>query len=435
MPTETDVSVRLLIVAYYFPPSGGAGVQRVLKWVKYLPQFGIEPVVLTVKNGAYPSLDPTLTADFSSDLRVIRTASLDPFSIHARLTGQDRDTLVEQSTDDVQSAGGLARWVRGNLLLPDARAGWVPFASLRGLGIRKVDAVLTSGPPHSVHLTGCFLKTMKRIPWVADFRDPWTDIHYYNHLPRTKAAEGFDRFLERRVLKKATRVTTVSPSWARLLSERSGKPVSVIPNGFDEADFRDLKGREPSEEFRIVHVGSLYNTRNPVAFWQAVQQFQEQTGENIRFRAVGRTGQDVKASAYEAGVTADWVLYSSHDEAIRHMQQADLLLLSTEPQESAAGHVTGKVYEYLATGRPILAVGTPDGDADLLLQSTSGGHLFARDDVEGIAAFLMKQWLAWKEGKPLTGASRRAIAPYSRERQAEKLAELVKEMTVARRAE
>lgn len=408
-------------------------MQRVLKWVKYLPQYGIEPVVLTVKNGAYPNLDPTLSADFPTDLNVIRTVSIDPFSIYARLTGQDRDRLVEQSTDDVQSAGRFAQWVRGNILLPDARVGWVPFASLRGLGIRKVDAVLTSGPPHSVHLTGCFLKTMKRVPWVADFRDPWTDIHYYSRMERSKLAESFDRFMEKRVLKRANRVVTVSPSWARLLSERSEQQVGVIPNGFDESDFRNLESPERSEKFRVVHVGSLYSARNPDAFWEAIRRFREETGENVYFQGVGRIGQDVKASAFASGAETEWVPYTSHSEAIRHMSQADLLLLSTETQENEAGHITGKIYEYLATGRPILAVGTPNGDADLLLQSTSGGALFGRDDVEGILTFLMKQWSAWKEGNSSAGASHRAIAPYSRERQAEKLADLVKQMVLDRR--
>lgn len=427
------MSIRLLVVAYYFPPSGGAGVQRVLKWVKYLPQFGIEPVVLTVKNGAYPNLDPTLTADFPPDLRVIRTSSLDPFALYARLTGKDRDTLVEQSTDDLRSAGKFAGWVRANMILPDARVGWMPFAASRGLGIRNIDAVLTSGPPHSVHLTGHFLWKFRRLPWLADFRDPWTDIHYYKELPRTNAATGIDRFMERRVLKKASRITTVSPSWAQLLAERSGRSVDVIPNGFDAADFRQPAAKEHSEDFRIVHVGSLYNTRNPVAFWTAAERFQRQTGEGIHFRAVGRIGQEIKDSAYDAGVDAEWILYSSHDEAVRYMQQADLLLLSTEPHDSDAGHITGKVYEYLATGNPVLAIGTPGGDADMLLNATGAGKLFARSDVEGITTYLMKQWSAWKQGQPAAGASQESIAPYSREHQTGRLAELVKEMIIGRK--
>jgi hypothetical protein len=191
--------LRLLVVAYYFPPAGGAGVQRALKWVKYLPAHGIDPVVLTVRAGAYPQLDPTLAAEVPAGVSVHRTPAPDPFGLYGRLTRADRDRIVATRTDDVGSGGGVAegaaRWLRANVFLPDARVGWVPFAAWRGARLsrqRGIDALLTTGPPHSAHLAGLAIRRAGRLPWVADFRDPWTDIHYYRDLPRTRLAARLD---------------------------------------------------------------------------------------------------------------------------------------------------------------------------------------------------------------------------------------------------
>ena len=281
IPNPASLLKRLLLVTYYFPPSGGAGVQRTLKYTKYLREHGVEPVVLTVEAGAYPSLDPTLAADVPEGVEVIRTRALDPFGLYGAITGTSRkEAVAVGSVADTGSLGKkLGLWARANVFLPDARVGWVPFA-LRAARARiargDVDAVLTSGPPHSAHLVGLGLRRQRRalgLPWIADFRDPWTGITFYDELPMTPLARAFDARLERRVLRSADRVITVSPTWARDLEEQGGLAsgaVEVIQNGFDPADFADVDETVREDAFEVAHVGSLYGPRNPEALWAAI---------------------------------------------------------------------------------------------------------------------------------------------------------------------
>ena len=271
---------RVLVVTYYFPPAGGPGVQRTLKTVKYLRASGFEPVVLTVEAGAAPNRDATLAADVPGGVGVIRTRAPDPFALYGRLVGKPGGV----PTGAVDAAGAMARlalWVRANVFLPDARVGWVPFALRAGKrvvreALRRVEpfaAVVTSGPPHSVHLVGRRLQRLG-VPWLADFRDPWTGINFYADLPMSRLARALDARLERAVLQTADAVTTVSPTWARLLEARGGLAegdVSVVYNGVDEADLAAAEDVEVRRDaFVVSHVGSLYATRDPSALWAAI---------------------------------------------------------------------------------------------------------------------------------------------------------------------
>ena len=418
---------RALVVTYYFPPAGGPAVQRVLKTVKYLRGYGYEPTVLTVADGAYPQRDPTLAADVPEGVVVHRTRSFDPFGLYARLTGKPKAEAVP-----VGSIGGgsraerLARWGRANVFLPDARVGWVPFAVREAFRLhreRPFDVVLTSGPPHSAHLVGRALKRRRGLPWVADFRDPWTGINYYEELPMTEAARRLDRRLERSVLREADRVVTVSPTWADGLATLAGRPRSeivVVHNGFDEEDFEGVpRGPEAvaRDRFVLAYVGSMYATRNPTTLWAALAALRDAGEvEELRLRLVGGIGEDVRAALAAARLDAvtEFVPYVPHDEAVRAMTQAALLLLVVDPCRTERGILTGKLYEYLASGRPVLALGPPDGDAARLLEETGGGRLFGRGDVEGMAAFVREHYAAWAAGRPREGASAEAVAPYSR---------------------
>ena len=454
--------MRLLLVTYYFPPSGGAGVQRTLKFAKYLRTSGVEPVVLTVEAGAYPSLDPTLEADVPDGVEVVRTRSLDPFGLYGALTGRSRrEAVAVGSVGGADSFGKrLGLWARANVFLPDARVGWVPFAARaarRLVRAGRVDAVLTSGPPHSTHLVGLALRRAldaRGIPWVADFRDPWTGINFYDELPMTGPARALDAALERRVLRAADAVVTVSPTWARELEAKGGvEGVRVIQNGFDPDDFGRQgaggKGEEGSaplettppqsappsaEAFALTHVGSLYGSRNPEALWAAVAALRNRGAGRLRVRLVGRVDDAARASLARHGLTevADEGGVVPHAEAVAAMAEGDLLFLSIEPVRNADGILTGKLYEYLASGRPVLALGPPDGDAARLLGSTGGGRLLAWDDAAGIEAALRDAYTAWERGDPLPGAPPAALAPLSRPAQARELAGLVRELAEGR---
>ena len=431
---------RVLVVTYYFPPAGGPGVQRTLKTVRYLRDAGYEPVVLTVAGGAFPSQDPTLGADVPAGVEVVRTAAPDPFTLYGRLAGRGAEAVPTGAVADAGLVSRLALWVRANVFLPDARVGWVPFAKHAGRRLlgraqraqNPFAAVFTSGPPHSVHLVGRRLQRTG-VPWVADFRDPWTEINFYGDLPMSRGARAVDRWLERRVLRAADADTTVSPTWARRLAEQGGLPpgrVHVVHNGVDEADLAVAEGVTVRDDaFALTHVGSLYTTRDPVAVWEAVRRLRQRgEAERLVVRLVGRTDPAVQAAAVATGVPVEAVPYVAHGEAVREQARAGLLLLSIEPFAADAGMITGKLYEYLASGRPVLGVGPPDGDAAALLDETGGGRMFARDDVDGLADAIRRHHDAWAAGAPLEGAPWEAVAPYTRRAQTARLADVIRSL-------
>lgn len=428
---------RVLVVTYYFPPAGGPGVQRMLKTVRYLPEHGWTPVVLTVAAGAFPERDPSMASDLPADLEVIRTAAPDPFRLYAALTGRGADEAVQVGSVAGEEGGAarLARWIRANLFLPDARVGWVPFAAsagLRRLRAGGIDALVTSGPPHSVHLTGWLLRRLTGVPWLADLRDPWTDINYYHELPHARWALRVDAALERAVLGAADAVTTVSPAWQRLLQSKlrpgAATPVQVVQNGFDAADFQTPAPALPTDRFVCTHTGSLYASRNPEALWHALARLRRLGATpHLRVQLVGHVDPGVLQAVRRHGVE-DWVEhvpYLPHDEAVGRTRASHVLLLSIEPFEHQNGMITGKLYEYLAAARPVLALGPPEGDAAHLLRRTSGGQVFARDDVDSIEAALRRYYDAWAAGTPHAGAAPDTLHPYERRAQAARFADVL----------
>lgn len=434
------MTCRVLVLTYYFPPAGGPGVQRALKFVKYLPQSGWTPVVLTVREGAYPARDPSLAQDVPPEASVHRTDSWNPYRLYARLTGQSEDEAVVQGSLEGEERGwkeSFARLVRANLFLPDARVGWVPFAIWRGrqlLAGGTIDAILTTGPPHSTHLAGAALQWMTGVPWVADFRDPWTDINYYQELPHTGWARRIDAALERTVLRRAQVVTTVSPTWGQVLAEkvdRGAGSVRVIHNGYDDEDVERGTEAVDRDVFALTHVGSLYASRNPMGLWRALRRLRDR-GEvpKLCIRLVGSVDPNVRAALRDLGLgdCTEFVSYVPHHEAVAYMQRAGLLLLSIEDFPASRGMLTGKIYEYLAAGRPILGVGDADGDAAALLQKTDGGQLFDRADVDGLASFVRRHYEAWAAGDRLPGAAAEQVRPYRRRAQTDRLAALLGEV-------
>lgn len=429
---------RVLVLSYYFPPAGGPGVQRALKFVKYLPEFEWTPVILTVQQGAYPAHDPTLGDEIPPGATVHRTSSMDPHWFYARLTGRSDDEVDVGSVqgEDEGWMESIGRWVRANVFLPDARVGWVPFAVWRGRQIieaQQIDAILTTGPPHSTHLSGALLEAGTGVPWVADFRDPWTDINYYNELPHTGWARRLDAALERMVLRRAHRVTTVSPAWQDLLSRKAdagSSTVEIVQNGFDPDDITPGKDAPSTDTFDVTHVGSLYASRNPTALWRAVRRLEgDDAAPALRIRLVGTVDPNVRRSlrAYDLMERAEILPYVPHDEAVDFMRRAGLLLLSIEDFPAADGMITGKIYEYLAAGRPVVGLGPLSGDAAALLRKADGGQLFARDDVAGLAQYLRAHHDAWADGEPLEGAAPEALRPYQRRTQTGQMASVLQD--------
>lgn len=437
---------RVLFITYYFPPSGGPGVQRALKFVKYLPDYGWQPTVLTVHadHAAYPDLDPTMMAEVPLGIQVERTYAWDPYALYAGLLGQEKSETVGVSFTGEGEATWkqrLARWFRANVFLPDARAGWGPFAVHRAkrlLAQGPFDALLTTGPPHSTHRIGLRLARRYRLPWLADFRDPWTGIDYYDLLPMTGLARAWDARMERTVLETADVVTAVSPAMARALSDKGGRSCQVLMNGYDPEDFADVTAHPSSDVFDLTYVGNLNEDRNPDALWQALARLEapDQMAD-LRVRLVGHIDPVVIQAAERRGL-GDLLKqrrYVPHPEAIQTMKNAGVLLLVINRVPGAEGIMTGKLYEYLASGRPILGIGPVAGDAAAVLEATGAGRMFDFDDVAGVASFVHQHYVAWQMGYPKSGATARATAAYSRQGQAQVLAGLLEALAARREAD
>ena len=373
-----------------------------------------------------------MLADVPPGTAVYRTAAPDPFGLYGQLTGRSRSDAVAARTGHVgqseRPAERAARWLRANVFVPDARVGWVPFALRQARRLhraRPFDAVVTTGPPHSAHLVGLALRRAG-LPWLADFRDPWTQIHYTGALARTRLAARTDAALERRVLHRADRIVTVSEPLRRdLLQVAPSARISVVRNGFDPADFSGPPPHVRADRFELAYVGSLYAI--PETLLDALGRLRER-GEDVALRIVGSVPEGVHEAASRRGVALETEPAVPHAEAIDAMRRAALLLLVVEPWSYAAGVVPGKTFEYLASGRPVLGIGPPDGEAAQIVAATGAGETVAHGDVDGVARVLAAHRAAWAAGRPLAGAAPDALAAYARPAQAARVAELLRSL-------
>ncbi len=429
---------RILFITYYWPPSGGAGVQRGLKFVKYLPEFGVEPVVLTVDpdQASYPSIDVSLMAEVAKEVRVIRTKSFEPLRIlgavagkkavpHAGFAGAKREGLMQRAM----------RWVRGNWMIPDARRGWVRYAVEAAADViarEKIGTIIISSPPHSSQLIGLELK--KRFPtlhWIADLRDPWTDIYFAKELMKGPRAERLDALWEARVMNEADAVVVVGPSMKKSFAARYGnavdRKITVIPNGYDAEDLLPVKSiAPPSDRTRITYVGSMAASYQPHIFFDAIAEYVGAGDHKIELRFVGSVSEDIKAIAAQAGVghLCTWVPTVSHTEALKEMAAAHLLLLVIPAGAGDERILTGKLFEYLGARRPIVGIGPPYGDAAAIIAECDAGCMFDRHQTNELAGWLGAKLAAVRSGDSLT-LVRNAHQRYDRRATAEALSRLV----------
>lgn len=364
---------RVLIIAYYWPPNAGVGVYRWLKFAKYLPQFGWQPVVYTPENPELQAMDEALLRDIPPEAEVIKAPITEPYSWYKRFTGKKQDERL-QTAFLREEAGptwkeNAANWVRSNFFIPDARVWWVKPSVKRleqYLKEHPVDVIVTTGSPHSLHLIGRELKRRTGIPWLADFRDPWTNVDYYGQLKLTKWADRKQRELERAVLTEADQVLTVSWHWAEELKALGAKHVEVITNGYDPEDL-PTPAEPVDERWSLVHVGSITATRDVPELWQALA---ERVRDDAEFRErfvlrfVGGVDHSVLRSVEAAGLMThvERIGQVSHAEALRQMQRARVLLLPVNDTPNAMGFLPAKVFEYLGVQRPILCVAPMDAD-------------------------------------------------------------------------
>lgn len=397
---------KVLIITYYWPPAGGPGVQRWLKFSKYMRENGWEPVVLTTSNGWYPVIDPSLEKDVLPDMKVIRTKSFEPLRYYSGLSKSAKDATNFGMVSQTGKQGlfqKISRFIRANIFIPDARRGWNSFAvdaASRLIQQHGIDVIITTGPPHSSHLIGLKLKRKFGLPWVADFRDPWSRIYYNKFLPRLKWAASYDQRLEKAVTGAADYVVTVSNG---LIRELAGAPAKtrVILNGYDDGDFSNITTGE-SQRFSIVHTGSLGKYQNSEGLWKALHELALEDPtfrKNLQIKLIGSTDQFLisRAAHYQLTDNLLVIQHVPHDEAIREMISASVLLFVIANTENNKMIFGGKLFEYIAARRPMLPIGPVDGEAAQLLKEYTAFRMFEYEDAAGIKSEIGRFYDSWKQ--------------------------------------
>ncbi|CAG5084554.1 hypothetical protein CRYO30217_02497 [Parvicella tangerina] len=397
----------MLIITYYWPPSGGAGVQRWLKLSKYLSQIGVEVHVLTVdeKYASYPHLDESLNNDIRKEVEVIKTKAINYFSLYERLVGKDKVPKAGFSNVDVKKKSNkLLSSIRSHLFIPDPRKGWNRYAYSAAVEViesKNITNVITTSPPHSTQLIG--LKLKKKFPhinWIADLRDPWTDIYYYQLLGHSKFSHEIDKGYERDVLRGADLITTVSDGLREMfLSKGAGfdlneEKIKVISNGFDAEDFKELNGVD-DDIFSIVYTGTMSEQYEPHVFLNAYAKLCKEVSGKVELKFVGKLSNAISTYMKEAGITYEFFPQVPHDEIVNYQLNATILLLVIPNVANSKGIITGKLFEYLASQNQLLVIGPKDGDAAAFVEKAGAGHTFSRDEGEEIYQYLKKQHEAY----------------------------------------
>jgi glycosyltransferase involved in cell wall biosynthesis len=389
---------KVLIVTYYWPPSGGAGVQRWLKFSKYLPEFGWEPVILTVDPdyAAYPVTDFSLRDDLPASIKVYSTPAINYFSIYKKDKSKIPSAGFANSIDN-SVKGKLLRFVRGNFFLPDPRRGWNKYAFKKACALieaENIRHIITTSPPHSTQLIG--LKLKKKYPeikWIADLRDPWTDIYYYNQFYPTIISKSIDKRFESSVLRNADRIITVGNSLKELFASKVkgiSNKIEVITNGYDEADFTSAQGITP-KRFTITYVGTLSDNYPIEGFLEGLNIFKEK-GNQFTLRFIGTVSSSRKdlIKTKTGDHFLEFIPYVDHSAAIRFMLETTILLLIIPDHPSNKSIITGKLFEYIAAEKPIVCLGPVDGDASLIIRSAGAGETFGYNDKMAIGDFLLR---------------------------------------------
>lgn len=394
---------KVLIITYYWPPSGGGGVQRWLKFAKYLPEFGWKPLVIVPENPEYPVLDASLEKDVHPEAEIYRLPIWEPYSLFKKLTKRKKTEKVNTGLlfDEKKQSftERLSLWIRGNLLLPDPRVFWIPTAvkALKKIILEtKPDAIITTGPPHSLHLIGQLIK--KRFPnlyWISDFRDPWSEIDYLDKFYASKPARGLQKRMEKKVLNRADKVVTVSQSWAKDLQKHTKTPVICITNGYDEEDFSISTKKKQDEEFILSHVGIINSFRSPESLWQAIEELCDSEKEfynKFKLQLIGTVDEGLKESLKKYRLLhskTNIVGYIPHSEVMNVYSASSCLLLLQNNTKNSLGHIPGKFFEYMASKTPILAIGAKNSDVGRILEETNAGAICGFNNKTEIKNYLL----------------------------------------------
>ena len=399
---------KVVIITYYWPPMGGGGVQRWLKTTKYLREYGWEPIIFTTENGEASVVDEGALKQIPKGVETIKVPIWEPFGLYKKITGKKKGEKLSPGTVTEKEASftqKLSVWVRGNLFIPDARMFWIKPASKAlndYLKSNHVDAIVSTGPPHTTHMIALNVIKKHKIPWLADFRDPWTNIDFYDKLRLSNWADKKHKRLERLVLDKANQVVTVTWSWAEDFRRISDRMPMVITNGFDPEDFTKAGTLSLDKKFTITHAGSLNDDRNPHALWEALDILvQEIDGfrKDLEIKFIGQVAPVAITELTQFGLKENLNLIENlpHKKVVTEIMKSQLLLLPLNDTPNIDGVVPGKLYEYIGANRPILCIGKPDGDAAKIIKETNAGSVSDFTDVTTLIDHIKSYYQGYKE--------------------------------------
>lgn len=424
------MSKRVLIITYYWPPSAGSGVQRWLKFAKYLPEFGWEPVIFTPANPDFELKDESLLKEIGPSMEVLKFPIWEPYGLFRKIKKEqltDTAKVLEKKKKSFTDQVGI--WLRANVLIPDPRKFWVkPSVEFLTDLVEKgqFEAIITTGPPHSLHLIGLRLKRKTGITWISDFRDPWSKWEFLDTLPMMDWVRRQHEALEKDVLRESDAVITISPTFQNDFEVLSGKKIHLLTNGFDTSDLpENWNSLKPSSDgLEILYTGVIDAIRNPIPFLNALKEVFENNPKKVTLRFVGKVSETVKNYIESDSWFQNHVIlegYVPHEAVFSYYQKAHLLLLILTDTKNAKGNIPGKLFEYIATARPIIALGDPKGDSAKILNDSGSGKVYSHSDIHGIRTFL-------QEFEPHTDHNRgNSIEKYSRKNLTRQLAEILDE--------
>ena len=398
---------KLLIITYYWPPAGGPGVQRWLKFVKYLPDFDVQPIVYIPDNPTYPIVDKHLEEEVSDKAIILRKPIFEPYQLASFLSKNKTKKISSGIIPNQKKQSFLDKvllWVRGNLFIPDARVFWVkPSVSYLERYIREneIDTIVTSGPPHSLHLIGLELKQKLNLKWFADFRDPWTTIGYHKSLRLSAYATKKHKRLESQVLNTADTIIVTSKTTKTEFQALTSKPITVITNGFD---VENVEKQMLDAKFSLAHIGSFLSERNPLILWESLQELlEEQPGfkSHLEIKLIGAVSQEVLETISQFGLYSyvNNLGYVSHSEAVAHQRKSQVLLLIEIDSEDTKSILPGKLFEYMVSERPIVAIGPRDSDFAEVVTNTNTGVFFNYSEKAKLKQTILEYYNQFLEGK------------------------------------
>lgn len=422
---------KLLIITYYWPPAGGPGVQRWLKFVKYLPDFNVQPIVYIPENPTYPIVDEGLMSEVSDKAIILKNKIFEPYQLAGFLSKKDTKKISSGIIPAAKKQSFVEKmmlWVRGNLFIPDARKFWVnPSVTYLKKYIQEnnIDTIVTSGPPHSLHLIGLKLKQELGVKWFADFRDPWTTIGYHKALKLSSYADKKHKALEHQVLNTSDTIIVTSKTTKTEFQAITNKPIEVITNGYD---VENVPKQTLDEKFTLAHIGSFLSDRNPKILWESLQ---ELISENELFKAhfqlklIGKVSQEILDSISEFKLDAylNNLGYVSHSEAVKHQKASQVLLLIEIDSEETKSIIPGKLFEYMVSERPIVAIGPKDSDFAEIITSTNTGTFFTYNEKERLKKTILSNFELYLDKKLQVYPV--GLQQYSRKSLTEKLVQLI----------